>query len=206
MLARFIGGISAGVLIAIGGSVYLSCDNKYVGAVLFAVALLCICYKGYSLFTGKVGLMVEAHGKKEWSVLLLGLLGNAVATLILGLAISYALPDLGDKAETICNAKLNQQIGQALIRSSFCGMLMYLAVTVYREKNSIAGILFCVPVFILSGFEHSIANMFYFGVARIFTVEMALYILLIICGNAFGAVSLAFLEKLGKEKVKNAKG
>lgn len=206
MLARFIGGISAGILIAIGGSVYLSCDNKYVGAVLFAVALLCICYKGYSLFTGKVGLIVQAHSKKEWSVLLLGLLGNAVATLLLGLAISYAIPALGNKAVTICNAKLEQEIVQALIRSAFCGMLMYLAVTVYREKNSIAGIIFCVPVFILSGFEHSVANMFYFGVARIFTLEMALYILLIICGNAVGAILLALLEKLGKEKVKNAKG
>lgn len=206
MLARFIGGISAGILIAIGGSVYLSCDNKYVGAVLFAVALLCICYKGYSLFTGKVGLMVETHGKKEWSVLLLGLFGNAVATLLLGLAISYAIPALGDKAVTICNAKLEQEIGQALIRSAFCGMLMYLAVSVYRDKNSIAGIIFCVPVFILSGFEHSVANMFYFGVARIFTLEMVLYILLIICGNAVGAILLALLEKLGKEKVKNAKG
>lgn len=205
MLARFIGGISAGVLIAIGGSVFLSCDNKVVGAVLFAVALLCICYKGYSLFTGKVGLMVEAHGKKEWSVLLLGLLGNAVATLLLGLAISYAIPALGDKAATLCNVKLDQEVGQALIRSAFCGMLMYLAVTIYREKNTIAGILFCVPVFILSGFEHSVANMFYFGVARIFTLEMALYILLIIFGNAIGAVSLAFLEKFGKEKVKKCK-
>lgn len=205
MLARLIGGISAGVLIAIGGSVYLSCDNKYVGAVLFSVALLCICYKGFSLFTGKVGLMVESHGKKEWSVLLLGLLGNAIATIILGIAISYALPALGDKAQTICNAKLQQEIGQSLIRAAFCGMLMYLAVSVYRNNKSIVGILFCVPVFILSGFEHSIANMFYFGVARIFTAEMAVYLLLIILGNAIGAVVLAFLEKLGKERVDNAK-
>ena len=36
-------GVIAGILIGIGGSVYLACDNKYVGAVLFSVALLCIC-------------------------------------------------------------------------------------------------------------------------------------------------------------------
>ncbi len=206
MLARFINGIAAGVLIAIGGSVYLSCDNKYVGAVLFSVALLCICYKGFSLFTGKVGSMVEKHGKTEWSVLLLGLLGNAVATLLLGLLISYALPDLGEKASNICNLKLDQSYLQALIRASLCGMLMYLAVSVYRNNKTIVGILFCVPVFILSGFEHSIANMFYFGVARIFTFEMVLYLLIIILGNAAGAVILAALETWGKEKAKNAKG
>ena len=55
-------GVIAGILIGIGGSVYLACDNKYVGAVLFSVALLCICMRGFALFTGKVGFIVASHG------------------------------------------------------------------------------------------------------------------------------------------------
>ena len=48
------------------------------------MALLCICLKGYSLFTGKVGFIPEKHGKEEFSVLLLGLLGNAIGTVLGG--------------------------------------------------------------------------------------------------------------------------
>ena len=40
MLKTLGGGLCAGVLISIGGTVFLSCDNKYVGAVLFSVALV----------------------------------------------------------------------------------------------------------------------------------------------------------------------
>ena len=63
MIRRFIDGVAAGVLIAIGGCVYLACDSKYVGAALFSVALLSICFKGYSLFTGKVGYLVNDHSR-----------------------------------------------------------------------------------------------------------------------------------------------
>ena len=94
IIKKICNGISAGVMIIIGCAIFLACDNKYVGAVLFAVALLTICFKGFSLFTGKVGYLPEKHGKEEISVLLLGLLGNAIATILLGFAIKYAVPNL----------------------------------------------------------------------------------------------------------------
>ncbi len=200
MLKNIIGGISAGIMIAIGGCVYLSCDNKYIGAILFSVALLCICFKGYSLFTGKVGFMVEKHGKEEWSALLLGLLGNAIATVTLGFAASYAIPAVGEAALAACSAKLTQALPQTLIRAVFCGILMYLAVSIYREGKGIAGILFCVPVFILSGFEHSIANMFYFAASSICSLEAFGYLWTVILGNALGGVLLPVLSLIGKEK------
>ena len=99
MLRKVLSGVCAGLLITIGGSVYLACDDRYAGAVLFSVALLCICLKGYSLFTGKVGFMPEKHGKEEWSPLLLGLLGNLLGTVLGGLLIRCALPGLGAAAE-----------------------------------------------------------------------------------------------------------
>ncbi len=200
VLARVLSGVSAGMLIAVGGSVYLACDNKYVGAVLFSVALLCICFRGYSLFTGKVGFMAEKHGKREWSVLLLGLLGNAIAAIGLGFAIRFALPQLGDKAADICIAKLAQDTLSALIRALFCGVLMYMAVGIYRDGKSVLGILFCIPVFILSGFEHSVADMFYFGASAIINARSLLYLFLIVVGNAAGALFAAFLEKFGRER------
>jgi formate/nitrite transporter FocA (FNT family) len=203
MLKKVINGVLAGILISIGGSVFLSCENRVVGAVLFSVALLCICYKGYSLFTGKVGFLPEKHGKEDFSVLLLGLLGNAVATTVCGFAVSYALPGLGAASQIICNAKLEQNILQTIIRAVFCGILMYLAVSIYRDKQSISGIFFCVPVFILSGFEHSIANMFYFATANIVSLKAFIYLWIVIVGNALGGMLLPALGLVGKEMGEN---
>ena len=45
-------------------------------------------------------------------------------------------------------------------------------------------------MFILSGFEHSIANMFYFSAAGIFSIEVVIYILVVISGNTVGAILL----------------
>ena len=42
MLKNTVNGISAGIMISIGGCVYLGCENRYVGAVLFTIELLCI--------------------------------------------------------------------------------------------------------------------------------------------------------------------
>ena len=65
MVKTVFGAVSAGIMISIGGSVFLSCDSKYVGAVLFSVALLCICYLGYYLFTGKIGYLANDFSKKN---------------------------------------------------------------------------------------------------------------------------------------------
>lgn len=204
MLKLIIDGIKAGIMIAIGGSVFLSCENRYIGAILFSVALLCICLKGYSLFTGKVGYLPENHSKEAVEILLCGLLGNIVSTILLGYAVSFANPALGEAAKVICEAKLSQEALQTFVRAFFCGVLMYMAVSTYREKGTLAGIFFCVPVFILSGFEHSIANMFYFGASGIINMDSIIYLAVVIAGNSVGGMAMPILNILGKGEPKNA--
>jgi len=196
MLKKIISGVSSGILISLGGAVYLACDNKYVGAALFCVALLCICIKGYSLYTGKIGFIPEKHGKEEFSVLLLGLLGNVIGTVICGCLIRFGLPALGDTALAICTAKLSQTFIQTLIRGFFCGVLMYLAVSIYRDKNTVVGILFCIPVFILAGFEHSVADMFYFAASGIVSLKAFAFIWTVILGNSIGGMILPAINKV----------
>ncbi|MBR6349394.1 MAG: formate/nitrite transporter family protein [Erysipelotrichaceae bacterium] len=201
MLKKILAGIAAGILISIGGSVFLACDIKYVGAIMFTVALLCICFKGYSLYTGKIGFIPEKHDKEAFSVLLLGLLGNAIATIVCGIAIRYAIPALGETALTICTAKLTQSFGSVLIRGIFCGILMYLAVSIYRDKNNVLGIVFGIPVFILAGFEHSIADMFYFAASGIVSVQAFGFLWTVVLGNTIGGMLLPVITgALRKEK------
>ena len=203
MIRKILSGVCAGILISIGGTIFLSCENKIVGAVLFTVALLCICMKGFSLFTGKVGYLVEAHGREEISVLLWGLLGNAVGTGVCGYILSFVLPAVSENAITITTAKLAQSVPGAFVRAVFCGILMYLAVSIFRDKKTIAGIVFCIPVFILCGFEHSIADMFYFAVRGYMDWQAILYLIIIILGNSLGGVLLPLLQLPGSRKAEN---
>ena len=203
MLKKVLSGVSAGILISIGGSIYLSCENKVVGAVLFSVALLCICYKGYSLFTGKIGFIPEKHDKEAVSVLLLGLLGNAIGTIAFGYLLRFAIPAIGTAAETLCQGKLdNQALWQTLVCGVMCGVLMYLAVSIFRANKTPLGILFCIPVFILSGFEHSIADIYYFAASGIVSLKAFAFLWTVIAGNAVGAVILPLLnfKKAGEAK------
>lgn len=196
-------GLLAGIMIAVGGTVFLACFgdgsmvNKTIGAFFFSIALLSICYKGYSLYTGKIGFIPEKHDREAFSVLLWGLLGNLIATVALGYALRAAIPAIGGVAEVLCTARLTQEWWQTLIRGIFCGILMYMAVSIYRDKQTISGILFCVPVFILAGFEHSVANMFYFGAAGMFfSVDSIIYLAIVVLGNTIGGMLMPLLAML----------
>lgn len=197
MLKTVTESISAGILIAIGGCVFLACDNKTVGAILFSVALLCICYLGYYLFTGKIGYLIEDHSFKNIVALVSGLAGNLIVTFLLGMLIRCILPSLGGKATEMCAAKIEQTFFITFIRAVFCGILMYLAVQIFRQRNSPLGILFCVPVFILSGFEHSVADMFYFGASGLLDLKIVTFEMAAIFGNTVGSIILPILSKAG---------
>ncbi|HBD87032.1 MAG TPA: formate/nitrite transporter [Clostridiales bacterium] len=197
-------GVAAGVLIGIGGAAYLACDSRYAGAALFTVGLLSVCLLGLSLFTGKVGFIVPDHRKESVRALLLCLPGNLIGAAATGLAISAATPARGEKALEICAAKLALPFMPAFILAVFCGVLMYLAVAIYREKESLLGVLFAVPAFILSGFEHSVADMFYFAAAGIVSGRAFLFILVVLLGNAAGGMLLPALRILAAEVRQNA--
>lgn len=191
------GAAGAGIMIAIGGSVFLACDNRYVGAVLFSVALLCICMMDCYLFTGKIGYAACDCSARNLITLSVGLAVNLAVTYLLGLSIRYALPNLAEKAAVLCGAKLEQSFFVTFLRAVFCGVLMYAAVQIYKEKNSVIGILFCIPVFILSGFEHSVADMFYYGASGILNGKIASFESAAVLGNTAGSLILPLLFKLG---------
>ena len=202
MKNAFLNSFLAGVFISIGGTVFISlasAGNKLAGAIFFAVALLSICILGLFLFTGKVGYIVEDHSKNAVLALLCGLGGNFIGATLFGVLLSYALPSVHAFAITMCESKLQLNLLGVLLLAFMCGILMYTAVHIYKCTKSIAGIVFCVPVFILCAFEHSIADMFYFAVARAFTFEYLLFIVIVIIGNALGGMLIPFVQKFVKQ-------
>ena len=189
-------GIMAGLLIILGCAVYLASASIYAGALLFCVALLGILMMGYALFTGKVGFLAKRCTRGDAEDVLLSLLGNALGTLMFGTLLRLGLPSLCERAAALCAAKLVLPLSQALIRAYFCGALMYLAVAIYRARGSALGVFLCVPAFILSGFEHSIADMGYFAVAGVFSLRTLAFLAAVIVGNSLGALTLPLLSRL----------
>lgn len=183
-------------MIGIGAAVFLSCENKIVGAILFAVALTAICQLELMLFTGKIGYIVNAHKKADVLATVFCLIGNAIGTCISGLLIGFCRPALPALAVAMTDTKLEQSLPAVLISAVFCGILMYTAVAIFKEKGSMAGIIFCVPVFILSGFEHSIADMAYFWVAQNGGVKAVVFIIVVLIGNTIGGCLIPILKKL----------
>jgi nitrite transporter NirC len=83
-------------------------------------------------------------------------------------------------------------------------MMMYLGVEGYkRTKNETAKVFivsFAVVIFILAKFEHSVANMVYFFLAGSFTFKTLLYLIVMILGNAIGAMLLCYMDQKSSEK------
>lgn len=111
--------------------------------------------------------------------------GNYVGTLIA--AWTARLAGLSITSTALAQAKLENPAGKVFFLSVLCGVMMYLAIDNYAKTKNIVLIIAPVMIFILSGFEHSIANMFYFHLAGAYTGKSAAYLLLMLLGNGVGA-------------------
>lgn len=197
-------GILAGVMIAIGGTVYLMAKSKELGAILFAIGLFIIVVNGLNLFTGKIGYIIN-YSNSYLKEVMLTLLGNFIGTLLTGVILlnTRISAILNLKAEKLVEAKLNDNIISIFILAVFCGILMYLAVNGYKTIKDPLGkylaVFLGVTVFILSGFEHCVANMYYFTVAKAWSLHSLAFMLIMILGNAVGAVLFSFSEKIYKK-------
>ena len=192
--------IAAGIFIGIGGSVFLAIENKIAGAVFFTVALLCICQLELLLYTGKIGFLAFDHSQPEIITTAVCLAGNCIGTGLAGAAIRYCRPQVIARAVTMMEDKLAVPLGRIFFTALFCGILMYAAVRIYRERQSLSGILFCVPVFILAGFEHSIADMFYAWTALVGGGRTELFLAVVVLGNTVGGLLIPTLKRISWEK------
>lgn len=202
-LSRFFLGVLAGMMIGIGGCVSLSCDNKYVGALLFSLGLFAIIQFGFGLFTGKVG-YIPLRKPRYLLECLLTLLGNAFGTFIDAFLINFTriAPALREKAAASVETKLGDSVPSMFILAVFCGMLMFLAVEnarISREEGGhtekVVGTMICIVVFIICGFNHCIADMFYlFLTNRI--VDAYVYLPAVILGNSVGGMLIPLIKML----------
>ena len=190
--------ILAGVYIGIAGLAYLSVDTKIVGSLLFSAGLLLVVTKGYNLYTGKIGYLLP-YEKGFMKMIVLTMIGNIIGIFFIGILFLLARQtDINSNAEALIQLKLAKGPVQTFVLSIFCGMLMYTGVhgykTIEHEGIRMIIVVFSVMIFILAGFEHSIANLLYIVVGRSITLKSVIYFILWALGNMVGAVSLNVME------------
>lgn len=168
--------IAAGALIAMASYLFVKAD-KPLGAILFGFALCFVCLFELDLFTGKIGWF----GDKDLPYLKI-LAGNTIGALTVTAMLRWNSGVI-EAAQTLALAKAALPWYMAFINGCFCGVLMFLAVYSW-SKGFKSGCFLCVTVFILCGFEHSIADLAYMGLAWIWSWNL----LWIVLGNAIGAV------------------
>ena len=207
----FVSGILAGICISLGGTVFLALDNKIVGALMFTVGLFTICTQGFNLYTGKVCYVFERDRSYALDLLFIWL-GNLVGCLIFGslLLCTRSAAALSEKAASMVATKLGDNLGSIFLLSVFCDILIFIAVDGFNkgahEIGKYLALFFGVMVFILSGFEHCVANMFYVTVAKAWSGKAILYVIVMTLGNSVGGVLFPLVRMfLNRQKEAAAK-
>ncbi|MBQ7433866.1 MAG: formate/nitrite transporter family protein [Lachnospiraceae bacterium] len=197
----------SGICIGIGGTAYLYIENKIVGSFLFAIGLLTILMYGMNLFTGKVGYIVRRKPAYCLEVLFTWI-GNFAGTVLVAQVMRHTrnTAKLIESCTGMVETKLNDSYISLFVLGIFCGMLMFIAVDSFqkckKDGREFLGTLMCilgVVVFIQSGFEHCVADMFYFALCGK-TVAALLPIIVITLGNALGG-NLIHIGQIAMEKV-----
>lgn len=182
-METFKSSILAGLAISLGCTVFLSIGGLW-GAVLFSFGLLTVVHYRLKLYTGTAGF---TNDLKELGLILVG---NIVGCFITSLAIRYSSPTLCETAGIILGKRLSLDLVQGILLGAGCGFIMTTAVQFAREEKFLP-LLFGVPLFIMCGFLHSIADAFYYLMAPLELLEerwldVILIYLSIVLGNYVG--------------------
>ncbi|MCG9479509.1 MAG: formate/nitrite transporter family protein [Actinomycetia bacterium] len=177
--------ILAGSFIALGAQFYtvVTFDSnlsigitRLVGGVAFSLGLILVIVAGAELFTGNnlimmgiaSGVVTYRQMLKNWLISYIGnFLGSISVVYLIYLTNLWKAKDcfLGASSVLIAASKVNLSFMEGFSRGILCNALVCLAVWLCFSARTviskIAAIIFPITAFVASGFEHSIANMYF---------------------------------------------
>jgi len=185
---RLLMSIMAGIYIALGAQGFMvSYENAFLRAAVFPVGLMLIVIVGGELFTGNClmtfALIQKKITYKEYlKTMVQVFIGNFIGALIvislLYFGGVYKNPKLVETIVKVANAKISMSFLQAFFKGILCNILVSLGVWFAAAAKDTTGKLlgcwFPVMLFVLSGYEHCVANMFYLPLGAIFDQSITL--------------------------------
>ncbi len=196
-LKTFILAIFAGMFIALAGvgaafasaSIQTASVAKLVGACVFPAGLAMVLVAGSELFTGNNLIILSVLDKKatvggmlrNWVIVYIGnFVGSLIISALCAWGNVYAAfgGALAQSVAATAGAKVSMSFTEALIKGILCNFLVCIAVWMSFGAKTVGGkiaaVFFPIMVFVVSGFEHSIANMYYIT-AGLFTTARSAY-------------------------------
>ena len=171
----------AGILIGLGACGYLALGGL-PGAIIFAFGLIGVVLSGSLLYTGRAGVMKLS----ETGSLVMIWLFNILACILLGLLMMSLGGEPVERAQTAVAGRLAQGPWRSFLRAVGCGLIIDIAVWMYRTTKNILPVLFFVLLFIVCGFYHSIADVVYLVAAWKWSPDILWYYPVIVLGNYAG--------------------
>lgn len=186
-------GIFAGIFIGFAGIASTTASStignpsagKLVGALIFPAGIAMVLTAGSELFTGNMLIIISVLERKTTVLKMLRnwffvFIGNFIGAFFVAVCVIYGhIPNLfgAGLAESVVNAgalRCNLSFGDSFIRGILCNILVCIAVWMSFAAKSVSGKLMTsfwpVMVFVLCGFEHCVADM-YFGSAALLAAE-----------------------------------
>lgn len=213
----FVSAVIAGMFIAMGGFLAFTLGGhlaaveitanwaKPAQSAAFAAALSLIVMAGAELFTGNNFVMAAAGFRKViswgeiaklWGICWIGNILGSLLSAIIFVVAKVPTGDIGVYFETLGVNKTTMAPVPLFARALLCNILVCLAVWCGTKMKSESGklimIFWCIFIFMVCGFEHSIANMSSIGVSLISgKVGIGAYfynVLLVSLGNMVGGI------------------
>jgi formate/nitrite transporter len=215
-------GVLAGVYISFGAHVFLVAMEQGMGRVaagaVFGIGLVLVVIAGAELFTGNIIMLVGAVSLqfslrqllRNWVIVYVG---NFLGAYLLALGVWHAgllgavgeLNPLGVLADSGAAAKLDLSFGQAFLRGLLCNVLVILAIILSTMSKDIISKIACcllpIMVFVASGFEHCVANMYLIplglmahGVPLADQAGMFRNLIPVTLGNIVGGILILFIH------------
>lgn len=234
MLELCIFGVLAGIYIAFGANVATAVLSggtldaglaKFLAGSVFSVGLMLVLIPGSELFTGNI-LMAIGFIYRKYSLLkvlrnwLIVYFGNFLGAVIIAWLVFASgllthlgnLTSIGAVAVEIAERKLQLGFTEALCRGILCNMLVCLAVIMCIASRSVMGkiwgIYFPIMVFVASGYEHSVANMYFLPAGLIAKGEfvsgffsMFNNLIPVTIGNIIGGLLIVLLHPKVEERI-----
>ena len=227
-------GVLAGIYIALGANVATAVLSggtldaglaSFLAGSVFSVGLMLVLIPGSELFTGNILMTIGFIYRKysfgrvlrNWFVVYFGNFFGAL--IIVWLAYNSGLlgrlgdlTPIGSVAIEIAEAKLHLGFTEALCRGILCNMLVCLAVIMCIASKSIVGkifgIYFPIMAFVASGYEHSVANMYFLPIGLMAKGEFVSNffsifnnLIPVTIGNVIGGLLIVLLHPKVEERI-----
>lgn len=209
-MAIGIGAVSSTIMIANTSSLAAGL-RIFLGAFIFTIGILMVVLAGAELFTGNVLMVMGVWSRRislramcrNWVIVYLFNFIGALLVVFLVSRTRMLQPEVGAQFQAVAKAKLSYSLGQVFLKAVGCNFLVcvaiFLASSAEDSLGKIVGCSFPVMIFIIMGFEHSVANMTYLPLAKVLGADITWKAVLmknllpVTLGNILGGMILAFL-------------